>query len=77
MNEVLFSIPTRGNLFLPVRLLVSADGRGTVAQADSAARAELQEAPKQKLLQLKVIQKYHWVKHRQMLICCLDVCSDM
>jgi hypothetical protein len=38
------SIPTRGNLFLPVRLLVWADGRGTVAQADSAARAELQGA---------------------------------
>jgi hypothetical protein len=57
-------IPTRGNLFLPVRLLVSADGRGTVAQADSAARAELQGAPKQKLQQLKNIQKYHWVKHR-------------
>jgi hypothetical protein len=35
-------IPTRGNLFLPVRLLVWADGRGTVAQADSPARAELQ-----------------------------------
>jgi hypothetical protein len=58
------SIPTRGNLFLPVRLLVSADGRGTVAQADSAARAEVQGAPKQKLQQLKNIQKYHWVKHR-------------
>jgi hypothetical protein len=58
--------PTRGNLFLPVRLLVWADGRGTVAQADSAARAKLQGAPKQKLLQLKNIQKYHW----DMLICC-------
>jgi hypothetical protein len=46
-------IPTRGNLFLLVRLLVWADGRGTVEQADSAARAELQGAPKQKLLQLK------------------------
>jgi hypothetical protein len=37
-----------GNLFLTVRLLVWADGRGTVARADSAARAELQGAPKQK-----------------------------
>jgi uncharacterized protein (DUF302 family) len=35
-------IPTRGNLFLPVRLLVWADERGTVARADSAASAELQ-----------------------------------
>jgi uncharacterized protein (DUF302 family) len=41
-------IPTRGNLFLPVRLLVWADGRGTVAQADSEARAKLQGNPKQK-----------------------------
>jgi hypothetical protein len=48
-----------------------------VEQADSAARAELQGAPKQKLLQLKNKQKYHWVKHRKMLICCLDVCPDM
>jgi hypothetical protein len=71
------TIPTRGNLFLPVRLLVWADGRGTVKQADSAARAKLQGNPKQKLLQLKNIQKYHWVKHREMLICCLDVCPDM
>jgi hypothetical protein len=63
-------IPTRGNLFLPARLLVWADGRGPVAQADSAARAELQGAPKQKLLQLKNLQKYHWVKHKDMLICC-------
>jgi hypothetical protein len=70
-------IPTRGNLFPLVRLLVWADGRGTVAQADSAARAELQGAPKQKLLQLKNIQKYHWVKHKEMLICCLDVSPDM
>jgi hypothetical protein len=70
-------IPTHGNLFLPVRLLVWADGRGKVEQADSAARAELQGAPKQKLLQLKNIQKYHWVEHREMLICCLDVCHDM
>jgi hypothetical protein len=70
-------IPTRGNLFLPVCLLVWADGRGTVAQADSAARAELQEAPKQELLQLTNIQKYHWVKHREMLICCLGVSPDM
>jgi hypothetical protein len=46
-------IPTRGNLFLPVRLLVWADGRGTVEQADSAARTKLQGAPNQKLLQLK------------------------
>jgi hypothetical protein len=68
---------TRGYLFLPVRLLVWADGRGTVAQADSAASAELQEAPKQKLLQLTNIQKYHWVKHREMLICCLGVSPDM
>jgi hypothetical protein len=52
-------IPTRGKLFLPVRLLVWADGRGTVEQADSAARAELQGASKQKLLQLKNVQKYH------------------
>jgi hypothetical protein len=66
-------IPTRGNLFLSVRLLVWADGRGTVKQADSAARAELQGAPKQKLLQLKNIQNYHWVEHREMLICCLYV----
>jgi hypothetical protein len=70
-------IPTSGNLFLPVRLLVWADGRGTVAQADSAARAELQEAPKQKLLQLKNIQKYYWVKHREMHICCVGVSPDM
>jgi hypothetical protein len=70
-------IPTRGYLFLPVRLLVWADGRGTVAQADSPARAELQGAPKQKLLQLKNIQKYHWFKHREMIICCLGVSSDM
>jgi hypothetical protein len=70
-------IPTRGNLFLPVRLIVWADGRGTVAQADSAARAELQGTPKQKLLQLKNIQKYHWVKHKEMLICCFDVSPDM
>jgi hypothetical protein len=67
-------IPTRGNRFLPVRLLWWADWRGTVEQADSAARAELQGAPKQKLLQQKNIQKYHWVEHREMLICCLDVC---
>jgi hypothetical protein len=70
-------IPTRGNLFLPVRLLVWADGRGTVAQAVSAVRAELQGAQKQKLLQLKNIQKYHWVKHREMHICCLGVSPDM
>jgi hypothetical protein len=50
-------IPTRGKLFLPVRLIVWADGRGTVAQADSSARAELQEAPKQKLLQAKKYTK--------------------
>jgi hypothetical protein len=71
------AIPTRGNLFLPVRLLVWADGRGTVAQAERAARAELQGAPKQKLQQLKNIQKYHWVKHREMHICCLDISADM
>jgi hypothetical protein len=71
------SIPTRGNLFLPVRLLVWADGRGTVARADSAATAELQGAPKPKLLQLKNIQKYHWVKHKEMLICCFDVSPNM
>jgi hypothetical protein len=70
-------IPTRGNLFLPVRLLVWADGRGTVAQADSATRAELQGAPKQKVQKLKNIQKYHWVKHREMLICCFGVSPDM
>jgi hypothetical protein len=70
-------ILTRGNLFLPVRLLVWADGRGTVARADSAATAELQGAPEQKLLQLKNIQKYHWVKHREMLICCLFCCLDV
>jgi hypothetical protein len=46
-------------------------------QADSAARAELQKAPKQKLLHLKNIQKYHWVKHREMLICCFGVSPDM
>jgi hypothetical protein len=72
-------IPNRGNLFLPVRLLVWADGQGTVGQADSAARAELQEAPKhpkQKLLQLKNIQKYYWVKHKEMLICCLNVSPE-
>jgi hypothetical protein len=71
------TIPTRGNLFLPVRLLFWADGRGTVPRADSAAWAELQGAPKQKLLQLKNGQKYHWVKHRAMLICCLYVSLDM
>jgi hypothetical protein len=70
-------IPTRGNLFLPVRLLVWADERGTVAQADSAAGAELQGAPKQKLLRLKYMQKYYWVKHKEMLICCLDVSPGM
>jgi hypothetical protein len=49
------SIPTCGNLFLPVRLLVWADGRGTVMQADSAARAELQGAPKTKVTAPKKI----------------------
>jgi hypothetical protein len=71
------SIPTRGNIFLPVRLLVWADGRGTVEPADSAVSAELHGAPKPKLLQLKKIQKYHWVKHKEMLICCLDVSPNM
>jgi hypothetical protein len=70
-------IPTRGNLFLPVCLIVWADGRGTVPRADSAARAELRGAPKQKLLQLKNRQKYHWVKHSEMPICCFDVSLDM
>jgi hypothetical protein len=51
------TIPKRGNLFLPVCLLVWADGRGTVVQANSAARAKLQGAPKQKLLKLKKITK--------------------
>jgi hypothetical protein len=54
----------RRNLLLPVCLLVWADGRGTVARAESAAGAEFQAAPKQKLLELKNIQKYHWVKHK-------------
>jgi hypothetical protein len=45
-------------------------------RADSAARAELRGGPKQKLLQLQNIQKYHWVKHKEMFICCLDVSSD-
>jgi hypothetical protein len=44
-------------IFLPVRLLVWEDRRGTVAQADGAARAELQGAPKQKLLQLNKYSK--------------------
>jgi hypothetical protein len=70
-------IPTRGNLFLPVRLLVWADGRGTVVQADSAARAKLQGAPKQKLLKLKKVQKYYRFKHKEMLICCFDDSPDM
>jgi hypothetical protein len=56
-TQLRIRIPTRGNLFLPVRLLVWADGRGAVAQADSPARAELQGAPKQKLLQLKKYSK--------------------
>jgi hypothetical protein len=49
----LLFIPTRKNLFLPVRLLVWADGRGTVMQADSADRAELQGAPKTKVTAAK------------------------
>jgi hypothetical protein len=49
----------------------------TVEQADSAARTKLQGALNQKLLQIKNIQKYHWVKHREMLISCLDVSPDM
>jgi hypothetical protein len=75
--ETELCIPTRGNLFLPARLLVWADRRGTVAQAVIAVRTELQGAPKQKLLELKNIQKYHWVKHREMHICCLGVSPDM
>jgi hypothetical protein len=71
------TIPTRGNLFLLVRLLVWADGRGTVSQADSAAREKIQGSPKQKLLQLKNIQKYNLVKHREMIIFCLGVSPDM
>jgi hypothetical protein len=74
-NQV--NIPTCGNLFLPVRLLVWADRRGTVARADSAASAGLQGAPKPKLLQLKNIQKYHWVKHKEVLICCFEVSANM
>jgi hypothetical protein len=77
MVQLLSPIPTRGNLFLPIRQLVSADGRGTVTQADSAARAELQGAPKQKLKKLKNRQIYHWVKHGEMHICCLDISADM
>jgi hypothetical protein len=46
MMKYFTSIPTRGNLFLPVRLLVWADGRGTVARADSPASAEFQGATK-------------------------------
>jgi hypothetical protein len=46
-------------------------------QADSAARAELQGAPKQKLLKLEKIQKYHWLKPKEMLICCFDDSPDM
>jgi hypothetical protein len=52
--DQIFCIPARGNLFLPVRLLVWADRRGTVARADSAARAKFQGAPQKKLLQLNV-----------------------
>jgi hypothetical protein len=73
----LIEFDTRENLFLPVRLLVWAEGRGTVARADSAAKVELQKAPKQKLRQLKNIQKYQWVKHKEMCICCFDVSPDM
>jgi hypothetical protein len=50
-------IPTRGNLFLTVRLLVWADGRGTVMQEDSAARAELQGAPPKKATSSKKYTK--------------------
>jgi hypothetical protein len=50
MEEHQPGIPTRGNLFLPARLLVWADGRGTVARADGAARSELLGASRQKLL---------------------------
>jgi hypothetical protein len=69
-------LPTRGNLFLPVCLLVWADGAGKSPAGKRGARAELQGAPKQKLLQLKNSQKYHWVKHSEMLICCFDVSLD-
>jgi hypothetical protein len=55
--NLLKRIPTRGNLFLPVRLLVWADGPGTVMQADSAARAELQGAPKTKVTAAKKYTK--------------------
>jgi uncharacterized protein (DUF302 family) len=51
------SIPIRGNLFLPVRLLVWADGRGTVEQADSAARAELQMGSQTKVTAAKKYTK--------------------
>jgi hypothetical protein len=70
-------IPIRGNLFLPVRLLVWITGRGTVARADSAASVELIEAPKQELHQLKNRQKYYCVKQMEMLICCFDFSPDM
>jgi hypothetical protein len=46
-------------------------------QADSAARAKLQGSPKQKLLQLKNIQKYHLIKHWEIIIFCLGVSPDM
>jgi uncharacterized protein (DUF302 family) len=77
VNKMILLISTRSNLFLPFRLLVWADGRGTVTQADSAARAKLQGFPEQKSLQLKNIQKYHLVKHREMIIFRLGVSPDM
>jgi hypothetical protein len=54
VKSFLFIFPLAEIFFLPVRLLVWADGRGTVEQADSAAKAELQGSLKQKLLQLKI-----------------------
>jgi acyl-CoA synthetase (AMP-forming)/AMP-acid ligase II len=69
----LFIFPLAEIFFCRSACLSGQTGDSCVAQADSAARAELQEAPKQKLLQLKNIQKYHWFKHMEMLICCFDV----
>jgi hypothetical protein len=47
------------------------------SRADSAAGAELQGAPQKKVTAAKKYQKYHWVKHKDMLICCFDVSLDM